>query len=112
MHDLVGREPELAAIDAALTRARSGVTVLRIEGEAGIGKSALMDLAVRRTIASGSRVLACRTTCLPTPHGAQRSGPHRNGEAVDRRLAGRGTSPREHFAVAEWTGQEEQRLTA
>jgi DNA-binding CsgD family transcriptional regulator len=58
---LVGREHELDRIDRLLEGARAadgGALVLR--GEAGIGKSALLDVA--RARASGMQVLACRGT--------------------------------------------------
>ena len=46
---LLGREPECAAIDALLDDARAGAGgALAVRGEAGIGKSALLDYARRR----------------------------------------------------------------
>ncbi len=39
---VVGRSAELAAIEAALARSRSGITALSLEGEPGIGKSYLL----------------------------------------------------------------------
>jgi predicted ATPase len=46
---LLGREPECAAIDALLDDARAGAGgALVVRGEAGIGKSALLDYARRR----------------------------------------------------------------
>ena len=42
---LVGREVECAAIDSLLTDARAGAAgALVVRGEAGIGKSALLEL--------------------------------------------------------------------
>ncbi|MFI6578373.1 AAA family ATPase [Nocardiopsis sp. NPDC050513] len=53
---LWGRSGETARIDAVLTRARSGLGgALVLRGEAGIGKSALLEYA--RTRATGMRVL-------------------------------------------------------
>ena len=47
---LVGREGECARIDSLLTEARSGRSgALVVLGEAGIGKSALLDYAAERT---------------------------------------------------------------
>src|SRR6266516_1439290 len=46
---LVGRESEIAAIDRVLDEARSGRTAgLVVAGEAGVGKTALLDDAVAR----------------------------------------------------------------
>lgn len=53
---LQGREEELKAVDALLSDAKTGVSgVLVIKGEPGMGKSALLDHAVR--VADGTRVL-------------------------------------------------------
>src|SRR4249919_3136683 len=53
---LVGRGPEMAAISQVLTDARAGHSgALVIRGEAGVGKSALLDYAAEN--ASGFRVL-------------------------------------------------------
>jgi DNA-binding CsgD family transcriptional regulator len=53
---LLGRTKEIAVIDQLLTDARAGTSgALLIRGEAGIGKSALMDYAARS--AAGMRVL-------------------------------------------------------
>jgi class 3 adenylate cyclase/tetratricopeptide (TPR) repeat protein len=58
-HDLVGRQPERAAIDEALERLLAdglGSTIV-IEGELGIGKSALARYAARIAKERGARVL-------------------------------------------------------
>jgi GMP synthase-like glutamine amidotransferase/tetratricopeptide (TPR) repeat protein len=53
---LIGRHGELARIDAALNAARRGESaVLVLRGEAGVGKSTLLDVAAER--ARGLRVL-------------------------------------------------------
>jgi DNA-binding CsgD family transcriptional regulator len=57
MTDLVGREAELAMIDRFLEEASREFRVLRIEGEPGIGKSALVDAVVERAALRGTRVL-------------------------------------------------------
>src|SRR2546427_12938420 len=56
---LLGREPELLAIDQALAAARLGTSSrLLIRGEPGIGKTALLEHAVSQ--AAPMRVLAAR----------------------------------------------------
>src|SRR2546422_8043704 len=56
---LLGREPELIAIDQALAAARLGTSSrLLIRGEPGIGKTALLEHAVSE--AGSMRVLAAR----------------------------------------------------
>ena len=56
---LVGRAEHLAALDAALDRARAGgPSTMLISGEAGIGKSRLVDEFAARASAAGARVLA------------------------------------------------------
>jgi DNA-binding CsgD family transcriptional regulator len=59
---LVEREGELAAIEGALERARSGSSggALLIEGPAGIGKTALLGELGERAKAAGMRVLGAR----------------------------------------------------
>lgn len=54
--DVVGREAELATIDAALRR--PGPTAIVLEGQAGIGKTTLWRAARERAEAGGRRVLA------------------------------------------------------
>ena len=59
---LAGRARELEAFDAALRQATArGFHLLELEGEAGIGKSALFDAAAAR--ASGRRALVLRAVC-------------------------------------------------
>jgi DNA-binding CsgD family transcriptional regulator len=60
MSSVVGREPELEAIERLLDDARSRFRALVLEGEAGIGKTTVWREAVRRAQAAGFRVLACR----------------------------------------------------
>jgi hypothetical protein len=54
---LVGRESELAVITDFLVRAARGGGVLRLHGEPGIGKTALLDAAVSTTSAASTRVV-------------------------------------------------------
>lgn len=55
---LVGRGSEVARVDAVLDRVRDRGGALLISGEAGIGKSALLDRAHGRASALGARTLA------------------------------------------------------
>lgn len=55
---IVGRDAELAVLDAALVRLAAGIGgVILIEGDAGIGKSALLRHAARAAAVSGADVL-------------------------------------------------------
>lgn len=60
MSALFGREVELAAVDRFLARAREGYAVLRLEGEAGIGKTAVWLQATRLGGERGATVLSSR----------------------------------------------------
>ena len=57
---LVGREPELAAIDTLLEQAQERPAALVLEGEPGIGKSTLWQAGIDRAGALGYRVLHAR----------------------------------------------------
>ncbi|GAA2702174.1 BTAD domain-containing putative transcriptional regulator [Micromonospora olivasterospora] len=55
---VVGRDEELARLDAALAAARTGVTtVVTLTGEAGIGKTRLAEEAAARAAAAGALVV-------------------------------------------------------
>ncbi|MGC0384858.1 DNA-binding CsgD family transcriptional regulator [Streptomyces sp. SAI-129] len=54
---VLGREAETADIMRRVAAGRSHSAVLVVEGEPGVGKSLLLDLAVRRTREAGHRVL-------------------------------------------------------
>jgi DNA-binding CsgD family transcriptional regulator len=58
--ELLGREDELAAVEAFLEGGRTGASVLVFEGEPGVGKTALWREAVRRAKSSEFLVLSCR----------------------------------------------------
>ena len=58
--DIVGREAELAALQAFVDGARPGPAALVLEGEPGIGKSTLWLAGVEHARASGLRVLSSR----------------------------------------------------
>lgn len=60
MSALVGREPELAHAQDFLLAARDRFAVHLLEGEAGIGKTAVFDEIVRRAREDGVLVLQCR----------------------------------------------------
>ena len=55
-----GREEELALGDAFLDSAAERLSVLRLEGEAGIGKTTVWREVVRRAAERGHLVLSCR----------------------------------------------------
>lgn len=66
----VGREPELSAIDGALDRARGGPVVLRVRGEAGLGKTSLCEEALRRLARRERNLLALTSACPRYPERA------------------------------------------
>ena len=55
---LVGRDDEIALVDALLERGRERGAALLLYGDPGIGKSALAAVAVDRAHAAGALVLA------------------------------------------------------
>jgi DNA-binding CsgD family transcriptional regulator len=57
---VIGREPELVAIERFLAGSHEGPTALLIEGEAGIGKTTLWQAGIDAALARGSRVLTAR----------------------------------------------------
>ncbi|HVC76880.1 MAG TPA: AAA family ATPase [Candidatus Micrarchaeaceae archaeon] len=59
---IVGRDAELEAVDALLTRVESGFAVLTLEGEAGIGKTTVWLEALRRARERRAQVLVTRPT--------------------------------------------------
>ena len=59
---IVGRDAELGAVDAFLTRVQRSFAVLAIEGEAGIGKTTVWLEARRRALERGAHVLVTRPT--------------------------------------------------
>lgn len=65
--ELIGREAEFERIGAFVESAGSGATALVIDGEAGIGKTALWREAVRKARSGGMTVLACRPVEAEAP---------------------------------------------
>ena len=63
---VIGREPELAAIERALSAPDRGCWALRIEGEAGIGKTTLWRAGIDLATARGYRVLSTRAAQAET----------------------------------------------
>lgn len=60
MADIVGRGAELEAVNQLLARARAGHSgVLVLRGEAGIGKTALLDHGLDAAVAAGFQVHSC-----------------------------------------------------
>ncbi|SMH44250.1 regulatory protein, luxR family [Rathayibacter oskolensis] len=58
-HPLVGREHEVEQLTSALESARGAGMAVLLEGEAGIGKSALLTAMMRHAEDTGFRVLRC-----------------------------------------------------
>jgi hypothetical protein len=57
--ELIGRDPEIAAVELLLAGIAGGGGSLLVLGDPGIGKSALAEVASRRAAGRGMRVLAC-----------------------------------------------------
>ena len=55
--ELIGREAESALVDATMSRLPDGGGALLVRGEAGIGKTALLDRARMRAMAAGAQTL-------------------------------------------------------
>ena len=55
--DLIGREAESASVDGLIDKLPVGGGALLVRGEAGIGKSALLDRGRARAVAAGARAL-------------------------------------------------------
>src|SRR5450432_2987525 len=66
---LVGRESELARVEAFLERATSGTQVLSIDGDPGIGKTALWTAGIEAASRRSWRVLSARPTDAETALG-------------------------------------------
>jgi class 3 adenylate cyclase len=62
MLPLVGRDRELEVIERALDEAEFGARVMILEGDAGVGKTRLASVAVRRALGRRFTVLAGRCT--------------------------------------------------
>ena len=58
--EIVGREAELASINAFIGEMEGGAAALVLEGEAGVGKTTLWGVCVERARARGLRVLSSR----------------------------------------------------
>src|SRR5438067_172617 len=58
--EIVGRESELAIAGGFLDAARQRSCALVVEGEAGIGKTAVWGAVVAQALAQGHRVLRCQ----------------------------------------------------
>ncbi len=60
--EIVGREEELAALNAFVGEVDGGLAALVLEGEAGIGKSTLWESGVQHARSQGARVISWRPT--------------------------------------------------
>ena len=58
--ELIGRQEELSLLDGFLANLGAGPRALLLEGEAGIGKTALWQAGMTHARARGQRALACR----------------------------------------------------
>src|SRR2546430_6849993 len=58
--EIVGREAELASLNAFIDETEGGAAALVLEGEAGVGKSTLWGAAVEHARVRGLRVLSSR----------------------------------------------------
>src|SRR2546423_9247610 len=58
--EIVGREAELASLDAFIDETEGGAAALVLEGEAGVGKSTLWGAAVEHARVRGLTVLSSR----------------------------------------------------
>jgi class 3 adenylate cyclase/tetratricopeptide (TPR) repeat protein len=71
---MVGREAELALVSEALDRARGGQGgLVEIVGEAGSGKSRLLQAVREAAVDAASFVVRCAATEASTPYGAVRA---------------------------------------
>ena len=57
---IIGRDPELRRIDEFLDAIQAGPIALVLEGEIGIGKTALWKQGLAAAVARSHRVLSCR----------------------------------------------------
>jgi DNA-binding CsgD family transcriptional regulator len=60
--ELVGRGPELEAVERFIERCGDGQASLLVDGEAGIGKTSILREAIQRSAAAGARVLQAAPT--------------------------------------------------
>jgi len=58
--EIVGREAELASLNAFIDETEGGAAALVLEGEAGVGKSTLWGAAVEHARVRGLTVLSSR----------------------------------------------------
>ena len=58
--EIIGRENDLALVDAFIGEAQGGPAALVLEGEAGMGKTTIVRAALGRAAAAGLRVFAAR----------------------------------------------------
>jgi len=58
--EIVGREAELASLDAFIGEVEGGAAALVLEGEAGVGKTTLWEAAIGHARALGLTVLSSR----------------------------------------------------
>src|SRR3954467_1140959 len=82
----LGRQRELDAVQAALAATSEDGATLVLRGDAGVGKSALLDRAVRQAAETDRQVL--RTDGTPTERQLPLAGLHKLLRPVEREVAG------------------------
>src|SRR4029077_7223893 len=64
---VVGRQRELAAMEDVLATGETGLRILVVEGEAGIGKTTVWQAAIGQARARGVPVLSCQAVEAEAP---------------------------------------------
>jgi DNA-binding CsgD family transcriptional regulator len=104
--ELVGREVEIARVEAVLDRVRNGGGALVIRGEAGIGKSVLLDRARTRAGELGAQAL--RTVGVESEAEFAFAGLHQLLRPIARRMDSLGDPQRRALESAFGIGDEVQ----
>lgn len=95
---LLGRERELAAVEAFVARAEADGSALLLTGDPGVGKSSLLDAAAKRAAAAGLRVI--RGGGVEYETDVSFAGLHQLADSLANELAQLATPSREALQVA------------